>query len=315
MHKRPFKQVDVFTVTPYRGNPLAVVLDGEGLTTQEMQDFTHWTNLSECTFLLPPTAEGRAAGAHYRVRIFCPGRELPFAGHPTLGSCHAWLEAQLATHAAASGATALGTGVAATNASGDTASALPTTILQECGAGLVRIRREGRRLAFAAPPLLKSGPLPEEDLGRIAAGLGITRADILHHAWCDNGPNWRGVLLGSAEQVLALKPDAALLGDMDLGVVGPWATATDDTSTHDSPAFELRAFFPGNSGLTEDPVTGSLNAAVAQWLIGAGLAPSRYLAAQGTAMGRAGRVHVTQDAEAIWVGGDSVTCIDGSVLL
>ena len=299
MHQRPFKQVDVFTATPYRGNPLAVVLDGAGLTTQQMQDFTHWTNLSECTFLLPPTPEGRAAGAHYRVRIFCPGRELPFAGHPTLGSCHAWLEAQAGT------------------------SALPKTIVQECGAGLVRIRREGTQLAFAAPPLLKSGPLAEEDLVRIAAGLGISRADILHHAWCDNGPNWRGVFLGSAEQVLSLKPDAALLGNMDLGVVGPWkrgtGSGTESTpATHpngSAPAFELRAFFPGNSGLTEDPVTGSLNAAVAQWLIGAGLAPPRYVAAQGTAMARAGRVHIAQDAEAIWVGGDSVTCIDGSVLL
>ena len=299
MHQRPFKQVDVFTATPYRGNPLAVVLDGAGLTTQQMQDFTHWTNLSECTFLLPPTPEGRAAGAHYRVRIFCPGRELPFAGHPTLGSCHAWLEAQPGT------------------------SALPNTIVQECGAGLVRIRREGTQLAFAAPPLLKSGPLPEVDVAQIAAGLGIARTDILHHAWCDNGPNWRGVMLASAEQVLALKPDAALLGNMDLGVVGPWkrgtGSGTESTpATHpngSAPAFELRAFFPGNSGLTEDPVTGSLNAAVAQWLIGAGLAPPRYVAAQGTAMARAGRVHIAQDAEAIWVGGESVTCIHGEVLL
>ena len=318
MKHRPFKQVDVFTATPYRGNPLAVVLDGEGLSTTEMQDFTHWTNLSECTFLLPPTPEGRAAGAHYRVRIFCPGRELPFAGHPTLGSCHAWLEAQSATGAAQS---------AAAMAAEESSPSLPTTIVQECGAGLVRIRRDGARLAFAAPPLLKSGPLCEEDVARIAAGLGIARADILHHAWCDNGPNWRGVLLRNAEQVLALKPDAGLLGDMDLGVVGPWigsnGAATDMASnahtasaTHgDAPTFEIRAFFPGNSGLTEDPVTGSLNAAVAQWLIGAGLAPPSYVAAQGTAMARAGRVYIEQDAEGIWVGGNSVTCIDGTVLL
>lgn len=305
MNLRPFKQVDVFTATPYRGNPLAVVLDGEGLSTAEMQDFTHWTNLSECTFLLPPTPEGRAAGAHYRVRIFCPGRELPFAGHPTLGSCHAWLETQSAAGAAQS---------AATTAAGESSPPMPTTIIQECGAGLVRIRRDGTRLAFAAPPLLKSGPLPEEDVARIAAGLGIARAEILHHAWCDNGPNWRGVLLRNAEQVMALKPDAGLLGDMDLGVVGAWTTAT-DAAANDAPAFELRAFFPGNTGLTEDPVTGSLNAAVAQWLIGAGLAPPRYVAAQGTAMARAGRVFIEQDSEAIWVGGDSVTCIDGTVLL
>ena len=318
MKHRPFKQVDVFTATPYRGNPLAVVLDGEGISTAQMQDFTHWTNLSECTFLLPPTPEGRAAGAHYRVRIFCPGRELPFAGHPTLGSCHAWLEAQSAVGAARS---------ATATAAGESGSPLPATIVQECGAGLVRIRRDGTRLAFAAPPLLKSGPLCEEDVARIAAGLGIARADILHHAWCDNGPNWRGVLLRNAEQVLALKPDAGLLGDMDLGVVGPWtrgdgaatemaANAHTTTATHgDAPAFEIRAFFPGNSGLTEDPVTGSLNAAVAQWLIGAGLAPARYVAAQGTVMGRAGRVHIERDAAGIWVGGDSVTCVDGTVLL
>jgi PhzF family phenazine biosynthesis protein len=318
MKHRPFKQVDVFTATPYRGNPLAVVLDGEDITTTEMQDFTHWTNLSECTFLLPPTPEGRAAGAHYRVRIFCPGRELPFAGHPTLGSCHAWLEAQSAVGAARS---------ATATAAGESGSPLPATIVQECGAGLVRIRRDGTRLAFAAPPLLKSGPLCEEDVARIAAGLGIARADILHHAWCDNGPNWRGVLLRNAEQVLALKPDAGLLGDMDLGVVGAWArsngaatemaaNAHTTTATHgDAPAFEIRAFFPGNSGLTEDPVTGSLNAAVAQWLIGAGLAPARYVAAQGTVMGRAGRVHIERDAAGIWVGGDSVTCVDGTVLL
>lgn len=322
MNLRPFKQVDVFTATPYRGNPLAVVLNGEGLTTIEMQDFTHWTNLSECTFLLPPTPQGRAAGAHYRVRIFCPGRELPFAGHPTLGSCHAWLEAQSAVGAARS---------ATATAAGESGSPLPATIVQECGAGLVRIRRDGARLAFAAPPLLKSGPLPEEDVARIAAGLGIASTDILHHAWCDNGPNWRGVLLRNAEQVLALKPDAGLLGDMDLGVVGPWPRATEndsgmttgtvsdistDAATHgDAPAFEIRAFFPGNSGLTEDPVTGSLNAAVAQWLIGAGLAPPRYVAAQGTVMGRAGRVHIERDAAGIWVGGDSVTCVDGTVLL
>jgi PhzF family phenazine biosynthesis protein len=157
--------------------------------------------------------------------------------------------------------------------------------------------------------------LPEEDVDLIANGLGITRADILHHAWCDNGPNWRGVLLASAEQVLALKPDAALLGGMDLGVVGPWTTNAGSDSAADTPAFEVRAFFPGNSGLTEDPVTGSLNAAVAQWLIGAGLAPPRYVAAQGTAMDRAGRVHIHQDEEGIWVGGESITCMDGTVLL
>jgi PhzF family phenazine biosynthesis protein len=293
MRLRPFKQVDVFTAVPYRGNPLAVVLDGEGLDTQAMQDFTHWTNLSEATFLLPPTDAGRAAGADYRVRIFCPGRELPFAGHPTLGSCHAWLEARAAA------------GV----------EALSEIVVQECGAGLVRVRRDGERLAFAAPALRRSGPLDEGDVERIARGLGVDRTDIVHHAWCDNGPRWRGVLLRSAEQVLALRPDPGVLEGMDLGVVGPWERPGSSASSAEAPAFELRAFFPGNSGLTEDPVTGSLNAAVAQWLIGAGLAPDRYIAAQGTAMGRAGRVFVARADGEIWIGGSSVTCVDGSVRL
>jgi len=293
MRLRPFKQVDVFTAVPYRGNPLAVVLDGEGLSTEEMQGFTNWTNLSEATFLLPPTDAGRAGGADYRVRIFCPGRELPFAGHPTLGSCHAWLEARAAAR-----------------------EPLPEVVVQECGAGLVRIRRDGTRLAFAAPKLLRSGPLADEDVELIARALAIPRSDILHHAWCDNGPKWRGVLLRSAEQVLALRPDGNVLGKMDLGVVGPWTRSEGaGTSSAEDPAFEVRAFFPGNSGLTEDPVTGSLNAGVAQWLIGAGLAPPRYVAAQGTAMDRAGRVFVEQAQGEIWIGGCSVTCVDGSVQL
>lgn len=283
MPQRPFKQVDVFTTTPYRGNPLAVVLDGSGLDTAAMQHFTNWTNLSECTFLLPPSPEGAAAGADYRVRIFCPGRELPFAGHPTLGSCHAWLEA---------GGVPRG-----------------EQVVQECGLGLVKLRRDGHRLAFVAPPLIKSGPLDETDVQRIARGLGVARDDIIAHAWCDNGPNWRGVMLPSAEQVLALKPDSAELAGLDIGVVGPRGDAGDTQ-------FEVRAFFPGNNGLTEDPVTGSLNAALAQWLIGAGLAPARYVAAQGTAMAREGRVHIERDADGtIWVGGASVTCVDGTVAL
>lgn len=291
MRSRPFKQVDVFTATPYRGNPLAVVLDGSGLDTAAMQHFTNWTNLSECTFLLPPTPEGAAAGADYRVRIFCPGRELPFAGHPTLGSCHAWLEA---------GGVPRG-----------------EHVVQECGVGRVMIRRDGERLAFAAPSLIKSGPLDEADVQLIARGLGVAREDITAHAWCDNGPNWRGVMLGSAEQVMALKPDAGILAGLDIGVVGPRGKvgvvapqAAGDTQ------FEVRAFFPGNNGLTEDPVTGSLNAALAQWLIGAGLAPHRYVAAQGTAMARAGRVFIERAADGtVWVGGASVTCIAGSVQL
>ena len=291
MKLRPFKQVDVFTAQPYRGNPLAVVLDGSGLDTATMQHFTNWTNLSECTFLLPPTEEGRANGADYRVRIFCPGRELPFAGHPTLGSCHAWLEAG---------------GVAAGE-----------QVVQECGVGLVRIRRDGARLAFAAPPLIKSGPLPEADLALIARGLGVARSDIVAHSWCDNGPNWRGVMLQSAAQVLALKPDGAVLAGLDIGVVGPRGKVGGiGSSAADDAQFEVRAFFPGNAGLTEDPVTGSLNAALAQWLIGAGLAPEHYVAAQGTVLQREGRVHIERDADgAIWVGGSSVTCVDGTVVL
>ena len=291
MHQRPFQQVDVFTATPYRGNPLAVVLDGSGLSTEAMQAFTNWTNLSEATFLLPPTPEGRAAGADYRVRIFSPGREFPFAGHPTLGSCHAWLKAGGQPQVAG-------------------------TVVQECGVGLVTLRQDGERLAFAAPPLIKSGPLAEDEVALIARGLGVARSDILHHAWCDNGPNWRGVMLASSEQVLALKPDASILGQLDVGVVGPRGKVGVIGSTDaDGIAFEVRAFFPGNNGLAEDPVTGSLNAALAQWLIGAGLAPTQYVASQGTCLGRAGRVFVEQDGDTIWVGGSSVTCVSGEVRL
>jgi len=280
MRQRPFRQVDVFTDVPYLGNPLAVVHDGEGLSEAEMLHFTEWTNLSEATFLLPPTQ----AGADYRVRIFSPGRELPFAGHPTLGSCHAWLEA---------GGRPRG-----------------EHVVQECGVGLVKLRRDPNgRLAFAAPPLRQSGPLPEADVALIARGLRIDRSDIVGHAWCDNGPKWRGVLLRSARQVLALQPDAAILAGLDVGVVAPRAA-------DDGIAFEVRAFFPHNNGIAEDPVTGSLNAALAQWLIGAGIAPAQYIAAQGTALGRAGRVHVERAADGeTWIGGASVTCVQGQVWL
>jgi PhzF family phenazine biosynthesis protein len=295
MKNRPFKQVDVFTAVPYLGNPLAVVLDGTGLSTEQMQQFTNWTNLSECTFVLPPTD----AAADYKVRIFCPGRELPFAGHPTLGTCHAWLQA-------------------GGKPQGD-------LIVQECGVGLVKIRCDGARLAFAAPPLLKSGPLDEADVQLIARGLGVARSEIVAHSWCDNGPNWRGVMLESAEQVLALKPDAAILAGLDVGVVGPRGkvgVVASQSADHETQFeeglrthFEVRAFFPGNNGMAEDPVTGSLNAAIAQWLIDAGLAPTRYVAAQGTTLGRAGRVHVAQADGEIWIGGESVTCIAGTVQL
>jgi PhzF family phenazine biosynthesis protein len=299
MKQRAFKQIDVFTARPYYGNPLAVVLDGSGLSTEEMQHFTNWTNLSECTFLLPPTQ----AGADYKVRIFCPGRELPFAGHPTLGTCHAWLQIG-------------GTPQASSAGGGNPQNEF---IIQECGIGLVKIKRDAAngRLAFAAPPLLKSGALDEADVALIARGLGVARSDIVAHAWCDNGPNWRGVMLKSAEQVLALKPDAAILAGLDIGVVGPRGKVgvVGAQATGDETQFEVRAFFPGNNGMAEDPVTGSLNAAIAQWLIGAGLAPTSYVAAQGTALARAGRVYVDKQGTDIWIGGASVTCVDGKVLL
>lgn len=272
---RSFRQVDVFTRAPLLGNPVAVVHDAEGMSTEQMHVFTGWTNLSEATFLLAPSDPA----ADYRVRIFCPGRELPFAGHPTLGTCHAWLEA----------------------------GGIPKddVIVQECGAGLVRIRRDGDLLSFAAPPLQRSGPLDEADVERIAQGLGLARADIVDHQWCDNGPGWQAVLLEAAEQVLALRPDPVLLAGLDVGVVGPHASGEAD--------YEVRAFFPGNSGLTEDPVTGSLNAGLAQWLIGSGRAPTSYVAAQGTAMGRAGRVHVLREGADTWIGGQSVTVVTGEV--
>jgi PhzF family phenazine biosynthesis protein len=275
-----FKQVDVFTAVPYLGNPVAVVLDAPGIDDATMQRFTDWTNLSEATFLLPPAH----AEADYRLRIFCPGRELPFAGHPTLGSCHAWLE----------------TGGRPKRRD---------VIVQECGAGLVHIRRDGERLAFQAPPRLRSGPLAEADLDRIVHGLGLRRGDVVAHAWCDNGPPWQAVLLSSAAQVLSLQPDRVALHGSFVGVVAPQAADGECD-------FEVRAFFPGQAGLIEDPVTGSLNAALGQWLIEAGLAPPGYVAAQGTALGRAGRVHVARDAAGdTWVGGASTTCIDGRVTL
>jgi PhzF family phenazine biosynthesis protein len=276
---RRFLQVDVFACARYRGNALAVVLDGTGLEVGAMQRFTDWTNLSEATFLLPPTRPE----ADYRVRIFCPGQELPFAGHPTLGTCHAWLE------------------------SGGKPRA--EVIVQECAVGLVRIRRDDDRLAFAAPPLVRSGPLPEQTVESLAAGLGIHRGQVRAHAWCDNGPQWQALLLDSAETVLALKPDPARLAGAFVGAVGPQRAGA-------ATQLEVRAFFPGQSGLTEDPVTGSLNAALGQWLIPAGLAPPRYVASQGTVLGRAGRVHVDRDVHGdTWVGGRSLTCIAGNVEL
>ena len=272
---RDFTQVDVFTTTPYLGNPVAVVLAGSGLSTAQMQRFAHWTNLSETTFVLPPTAPD----ADYRVRIFTPVAELPFAGHPTLGTCHAWLEA--------GGEPRDGDG-----------------IVQECGAGLVPIRRAPEGLAFAAPPLIRSGPVEEPLLEEITAAFGIDRGAIADAAWADNGPGWVALLLESADAVLSLQPRFV---DLDVGVVGPISDGTDE-------AFEVRAFFPKNGVLVEDPVTGSLNASLAQWLLGSGRASTPYVARQGTALGRAGRVHVMRDRDGvIWVGGGTVTCVTGQV--
>lgn len=279
MRARLFAQVDVFTDRPLLGNPVAVVLDSDGLTTEEMQAFCDWTNLSEATFIVPPTSPD----ADYGVRIFCPGRELPFAGHPTLGTCHAWL---------AAGGRPRG-----------------ERIIQECGVGLVPIRRDGDRLAFAAPPRRRSGPLSDAELHRVTAGLGVDRADVVSHEWCDNGPGWQAVLLRSAEAVLAVRPDPVLLAGLDVGVAGlhPQGGPVD---------LEVRAFFPGNGGIVaEDPVTGSLNAALGQWLIDSGALPERYTARQGTALGRDGRVVVERMGDDIWVGGACVTVLDGSASL
>jgi PhzF family phenazine biosynthesis protein len=271
-----FTQLDVFTERPLAGNPLAVVHGADALSDAQMQAFANWTHLSETTFLLRPTH----AGADYRVRIFTPQRELPFAGHPTLGSCHAWL---------AAGGTPRG-----------------EAVVQECGVGLVRIRRDGPRLAFAAPPLKRSGPVDAALLQRIGVLLRVPPEGIVASNWVDNGPGWVAVMLRTRAEVLALKPDLAAFGELELGVVAPWPGGDAD--------FEVRAFVP-SVGVGEDPVTGSLNAGLAQWLIGAGLAPERYVASQGTALGRAGRVHVERRGEDIWVGGASVVCVQGTLTL
>lgn len=279
MKQRAFKTIDVFGRLPYFGNPLAVVLGGEGLSDEEMGRFARWTNLSETTFLLPPSNPE----ADYRVRIFNPARELPFAGHPTLGSCHAWLEA-----------------------GGQPKD--PGRVVQECGVGLVTLRRADDQLAFAAPNLVRSGPVDEPTLAQIAHALRVPRGEILQHNWVDNGPGWVAVMLPSADAVLGLQPDYRAMGDLKIGVVGPYAGSSECQ-------FEVRAFVP-SLNVPEDPVTGSLNAGIAQWLIGAGLAPERYVASQGTVLGRAGRVYLERDGTGqVWVGGAVVTCAEGQVRL
>ena len=270
-----FSQVDVFSAAPLRGNPVAVVHDAEGVSDEQMAAFARWTNLSETTFLLPPTD----SAADYRLRIWTPGGELPFAGHPTLGSAHAWLEA-----------------------GGEPAG---DDLVQECGAGLVRIRR-GDRLAFAAPPLIRSGPVAEADLEAIAVALRLARDDLVDAAWIDNGPGWVGVLLADADAVLGLRPDWPAFGDLNIGVVGAYPDG--------GPAdVEVRAFCP-DYGITEDPVTGSLNAGLGQWLAGDRLPPA-YVVSQGTVLQRAGRVHVVREGQEVWVGGDTRTTVTGTLAL
>jgi PhzF family phenazine biosynthesis protein len=310
MKTRAFKQVDVFTDQAYFGNPLAVVLDASDIDDAAMARFAQWTNLSETTFLLPPTD----ASADYRVRIFTPGGELPFAGHPTLGSCHSWLQA-----------------------GGQPRS--KDFIVQECKQGLVKIRREAapggaQRLAFAAPPVKRSAPNPVL-LAQVAGALGLKATQIQAAQLLDNGPVWLGLLLDNSDTVLQLKPDHRALDQIEanVGVAGKYGmqessqlisranreaqafNATDQRPAPSAPDIEVRVFVPA-MGVTEDPVTGAFNAALAQWLIADGYAPERYLASQGVCLGRAGQVHLERDASGqVWVGGETVTCIDGSVTL
>ena len=268
-----FRQVDVFTSVPFLGNPVAVVLGADGLDDDALQTFARWTNLSETTFVLAPTQPQ----ADYRVRIFTPSRELPFAGHPTLGTCHAWIEA----------------------------GGRPRDqdlIVQECAAGLIRIRRGPEQLAFDAPPLVRSGAVEEHLVERIAGMLGIAREAILDSQWVDNGPGWVAVLLGDVDAVLSVQPRQV---DLNVGVVGRYPAG------HEL-AIEVRAFDRG----VEDPVTGSLNASLAGWLLASGRVEAPYVASQGTAIGRRGRVHISTDEDGtIWVGGQALTCVEGEVQL
>jgi PhzF family phenazine biosynthesis protein len=284
MTRRRFAQLDVFASDPLSGNPLAVVLDGEGLTGEEMQRITDWTNLSEATFLLPPIDPR----ADYRVRIFCPGRELPFAGHPTLGSCAAWLDAG---------------GVPQRD----------DQIVQECGTGLIPIRRDGDRLAFAAPPMLRRGPVEAELLAERLHQLGLdlpgAEQVVVDAAWIDNGPGWMGILLDSADAVLDVALPTVAVAGFDVGLVGLYPPGGEC-------AVEVRAFFADAAGaVREDPVTGSLNASVAQWLTESGRLTAPYVAAQGQAIRRRGRVHVDAADGELWVGGRSTVVISGSITL
>ena len=278
-----FSQVDVFASAPLTGNPVAVVHDASGLDDDQMQAFASWTNLSETTFLLPPTD----SGADYRLRIFTPAEELPFAGHPTLGSAHAWLESG---------------GVPATEGS----------VVQECGVGLIQLRRDGEDLAFRAPEFLREGDVDERTLAQAITALGVDRDRVVRSNWVDNGPGWLGLQLVSADDVLDLRPDFAAMSGLEIGVIG----AHDDARSAELGAdYEVRAFCPGFS-IPEDPVTGSLNAGFAVWLTRAGHLPGDYVTRQGTALGRNGRVRIeTDETGEVWVGGTSRTLIEGALTL
>lgn len=276
MHR--FTQLDVFTDRFMRGNALAVVHDADDLSDDDMAAFARWTQLAETTFLLTPAV----ANADYRLRIFTPVGELPFAGHPTLGSARAWLAA-----------------------GGQPAN--PGRLVQECAAGLITLRQQDERIAFAAPPLVRSGPVDAADLERLAAGIGLSTDDFVASQWVDNGPGWVAVLLRDAEQVRSIVPDYAAMSGFNLGVVGPQAASAET-------AFEVRALIADGAG-TEDPVTGSLNASLARWLIDSGRAPASYVAAQGSQLARRGRVYIDDRDDGLWVGGDSVIGVTGQVAL
>ena len=276
-----FQQVDVFSSKPLLGNPLAVVIAADALSDEQMAAFANWTNLSETTFLLKP----KAPGADYRVRIFTREREVPFAGHPTLGSCHVWL---------ASGGVPKG-----------------KEIMQECGLGHIPIRRAPDRLSFAAPDLVRSGPVEPEILARVARGLALSPDAITASNWVDNSGGWLAIMLRSREAVLALRPNYSTLAGLKVGVFAAFDPGKDGTSAQ----FEVRAFSVEDGGVGhEDPVTGSLNAGLAKWLIKSGIAPSRYVVSQGTALRRTGRIHIEQDGSQIWVGGAVRTCVIGKLM-
>ena len=278
-----FQQVDVFSSEPLLGNPLAVVIRADALSDDQMAAFANWTNLSETAFLLQP----KSTGADYRVRIFTREREVPFAGHPTLGSCHVWLAAG---------------GVAKRK----------SVVVQECALGLIQIRRASERLSFAAPELVHSGPIEPEILARSLKGLELAPEAVVASNWVDNGSHWLAIMLRSRDEVLGLRPNYSILAGLKVGVVAAFDPKRDGTFAQ----FEVRAFSAEDPGLGhEDPVTGSLNAGIARWLIGSRIAASEYIVSQGTVLRRKGRVHIENDGSHIWIGGAVRTCIIGKLML